>query len=113
MIPVVEDGWSARDERRLLDLVATCGYGNWGDISRKLNRTPEVRSCQQKFKLRALIIFCYLILQECSNHYDNFHLTCEENVDLPASLPPHLIKLTSDQPPRMVIFITEASQQMN
>jgi len=43
-IPVLEDGWTAREERRLLDLIATCGYGNWGDISRKMmKRSPDVK----------------------------------------------------------------------
>lgn len=59
LIPVLEDGWSVRDERRLLDLVATCGYGNWGDISRKLNRTAEVNLT--KFNLALKIFFQYFI----------------------------------------------------
>ncbi|XP_059481571.1 transcriptional adapter 2-alpha [Neocloeon triangulifer] len=80
-IPVLEDGWSLRDERRLLDAMLTCGYGNWVDISRKLKRPPE----------------------ECKDHYDKFHLQTENESFIRAPLPPHLLKITTDQPPRMIV----------
>ncbi|XP_065343431.1 transcriptional adapter 2-alpha [Cloeon dipterum] len=80
-IPIFEDGWSLRDERLLLDYVQSYGYGNWKDISRKLKRTQE----------------------ECKTHYDTHHLTTENAAFIKTPLPPHNLKLNTDQPPRMIV----------
>lgn len=91
-VPVLIHDWEARDERRLLDLILECGYGNWWDISRRLGKPME----------------------ECKNHYDSMYLgnPPDHAVELrnsgiplapfiPTPLPPHLFRLGSDNPPRM------------
>ncbi|KAF4526042.1 hypothetical protein B566_EDAN000836 [Ephemera danica] len=41
-VPILVQDWEAKDERRLLDLILECGYGNWWDISRRLGKSMEV-----------------------------------------------------------------------
>ncbi|KAK3870178.1 hypothetical protein Pcinc_024565 [Petrolisthes cinctipes] len=41
-IGVLEEGWEAREELGLLDALASCGLGNWEEVSRRLpGRTPD------------------------------------------------------------------------
>lgn len=40
--------WSAREERRLLELLLQCGYGNWGDIAANLT-TKTAAECRDHY----------------------------------------------------------------
>lgn len=40
--------WSAREERRLLDLLLQCGVGNWNDISTAL-QTKSPQECREHY----------------------------------------------------------------
>lgn len=41
--------WTAREERRLLELIERCGFGNWADVAKALGggRTPD--DCQRHY----------------------------------------------------------------
>lgn len=78
--------WSAREERKLLELLARCGFGNWSDISKAIRSRS---------------------IDECRNHYINhyfdgiFWKTCglTKNPYTPLVLP-YLYRSHSIDPPR-------------
>lgn len=71
-VGVVEDGWGAEEELGLLDALASCGLGNWQEVSHRLpGRTPD----------------------QCRAHYNNCYLAPSHpalaDVLGSFSLPPH------------------------
>lgn len=46
--PLIDgNGWSAKQELKLLDLVQQCGFGNWTDISRTMGK--PAKECKQHY----------------------------------------------------------------
>lgn len=61
--PLIDNsGWSAKEELELLDVLLECGYGNWIDISKRMNgKSPE----------------------ECKSHYLQYYIDKPNFNELP------------------------------
>lgn len=88
--PLIQNsGWSARQELQLLDMLLSCGYGNWSDISRRMRDKT---------------------IDECRSHYHEHYIDHQSLAELPkfrdnrtieTEPVPFLFKVEDlDEPPR-------------